>query len=296
MDYLNLIADKQYFINGSHTDGREGCDIEFLVVHHNAGVKQSTEEVGNFWEGSGTSAHYQVEADGTVGQLVHDRDTAYHAGSWNANLRSIGIEHANIAGPSAEVPWDISDETIKYGGYLAGALCYGYNLGEPSWGFNIFPHSHFSATACPFQLRDRYWEQYIAYATAMYNHLANGGTGEPDGDSVSAPTPAPAPVTKSNAELRDDLATILHGTSDPADLNRRVLALIGASNWGDNNFPFGVGFTQQVVGTEIDGIWGENSEECHDDTVIKVQELLGVDADGIVGPDTTNALTRVINN
>ena len=88
MDYRNLIADKQYFISNSHTAGREGHDIDFFVLHHNAGVRQSTEEVGNFWEGSGTSAHYQVEADGTVGQLVHDRDTAYHAGDWNTNLRS----------------------------------------------------------------------------------------------------------------------------------------------------------------------------------------------------------------
>ena len=82
MDYSNIIADKQYFINRSHASGREGHDIEFIVLHHNAGVRQSTETVGNFWEGSGTSAHYQVEADGTIGQLVHDYDTAYHAGSW----------------------------------------------------------------------------------------------------------------------------------------------------------------------------------------------------------------------
>lgn len=297
MDYSNLIADKQYFISGSHSEGREGRDIEFIVLHHNAGVNQSTETVGNFWEGSGTSAHYQVETDGTVGQLVHDRDTAYHAGSWTANLRSIGIENANITGPSADVPWDISDETLRYGGYLLGALCYGYDLGTPEWNVNVFPHSAFFATACPYQIRDRYCDTYLGYAVDMYNHLANGGTGEPNVEGVPARTPAPTPVpAKTNAELREELATALHGTYDPADLNRRALALISASNWGDNNFPFGVNFAQEVVGTEVDGIWGENSEEAHDDTVVKVQQILGVEDDGIVGPDTTNALARVINN
>ena len=98
------------------------------------------------------------------------------------------------------------------------------------------------------------------------------------------------------ADLREELATILHGTSDPADLNRRALALISASNWGGNNFPFDVDFAQQVVGTDVDGIWGDNSEAAHDATVAKIQQLLHVEVDGIVGPDTTNALTRVINN
>lgn len=290
MDYRNLIADKQYFISNSHTVGREGRDIDFFVLHHNAGVRQSTEEVGNFWEGSGTSAHYQVEADGTVGQLVHDRDTAYHAGDWNTNLRSIGIEHANITGPSADVPWDISDATIEYGGKLLGALCYGYDVGEPEWGVNVFPHSRFSATACPFQLRDRYIDTYMAWAKQMYNHLAGNAV-----DPVAPPSPAPL-QTVTYADLREELATILHGTSDPADLNRRALALISASNWGGNNFPFDVDFAQQVVGTDVDGIWGDNSEAAHDDTVTKIQQLLHVEVDGIVGPDTTNALTRVINN
>ena len=41
------------------------------------------------------AAHYQVEDDGTIGQLVWDSNTAWHASNWDANCRSIGVEHAN---------------------------------------------------------------------------------------------------------------------------------------------------------------------------------------------------------
>lgn len=285
MDYSKLIADKQYFINRSYASGREGHDIEFIVLHHNAGVRQSTETVGNFWEGSGTSAHYQVEADGTIGQLVHDYDTAYHAGSWNANLRSIGIEHANITGPNDATPWDISDATLKYGGYLTGALCYGYGLGAPAWGWNVFPHSDFSSTACPFQLRDKYRDLYMGYAVEMYNRLSGGEV-----------APAYAPPAPTTVDRREQLAKVLHCSADASDLNLRALVLVSASDWGGNNFPCGIEFAQDVVGTDTDGIWGENSEEAHDKTVAEVQRILGVTVDGVVGPITATELTRVINN
>jgi N-acetyl-anhydromuramyl-L-alanine amidase AmpD/photosystem II stability/assembly factor-like uncharacterized protein len=40
------------------------------------------------------SAHYVVRSsDGEVTQVVHEKDIAWHAGNWQYNLRSIGIEH-----------------------------------------------------------------------------------------------------------------------------------------------------------------------------------------------------------
>ena len=130
MDYTNLQADRNCILNDargySHMEGRDGIDIRHIVLHHNAGVRQSGETVAKFWERSGTSAHYQVEDDGTVVQIVHDWDTAFHAGDWNENLCSIGIEHANISGAP---DWELSEETIRSGGKLTGALCYGYHLG-----------------------------------------------------------------------------------------------------------------------------------------------------------------------
>lgn len=70
------------------------------------------------------------------------------------------------------------------------------------------------------------------------------------------------------------------------DTRARCYAVAAASNWGGKNFPFGVPFTQVVVGTEPDGIWGDASEEAHDATVEAIQAAVGAEVDGIYGPDT----------
>lgn len=43
------------------------------------------------------SAHYLVCADGTVIQMVRNKDIAWHAGNWGENTQSIGIEHEGRA-------------------------------------------------------------------------------------------------------------------------------------------------------------------------------------------------------
>ena len=73
------------------------------------------------------------------------------------------------------------------------------------------------------------------------------------------------------------------------DTRKRVLAVVSASDWGGNTFPFGVEYTQEVVGTEQDGIWGDASMAAHDRTVEAIQRALGVDDDGVWGPVTQNA-------
>lgn len=70
------------------------------------------------------------------------------------------------------------------------------------------------------------------------------------------------------------------------DTRKRLLAVVSASEWGGGTFPFGVEYTQGVVGTEQDGIWGENSMEAHDRVVEAIQAALGVDVDGVWGPVT----------
>lgn len=75
----------------------------------------------------------------------------------------------------------------------------------------------------------------------------------------------------------------------------RCYALAAASNWGGNTFPFGVAFTQSVVGTEQDGIWGPASEEAHDDTVEAVQSAVGSEIDGIYGPDTNTRVNALLD-
>lgn len=165
-NWENLEPDK-YTLVGPHrfTKGR-ARPVDRIIIHHNAGVRLSSEQVRDLWDNSReASAHYQVEADGTIGQLVNDWDTAWHAANADINARSIGIEHANIGGPPR---WQISDATIDAGAHLVAALCRAHKLGRPVWGQNVFPHSRYTSTSCPHQL-DVGGEDHATYmARAQY--------------------------------------------------------------------------------------------------------------------------------
>jgi len=47
--------------------------------------------------GFAASAHYVVSYGGDVTQMVREKDIAWHAGNWDYNTRSIGIEHEGLA-------------------------------------------------------------------------------------------------------------------------------------------------------------------------------------------------------
>lgn len=168
MDYVNLSADFDIW-SSNFTQGRGGYALKYVVLHHNAGIRMSHQGVHGAFVSNGTSAHYNVDADGSVCQYVHDSDTAYHAGNWAANCQSIGIEHANIGG--ASTGWAISDETVESGAHLTAAICAAYGLGRPEWRGNVFPHSDFFSTACPAALRDELADQYMSRAQYWYDHL-----------------------------------------------------------------------------------------------------------------------------
>jgi endolysin len=76
-----------------------------------------------------------------------------------------------------------------------------------------------------------------------------------------------------------------------ADTCQRVYAVASASKWGGEHFPFGVEYTQAVVGTTVDGEWGDASWEAHDATVEAVQAAVGAVVDGVYGPATNSAVS-----
>ncbi len=168
MDWKNLVADKQMWLTAHFYEGR-AATIDRVIVHHNAG-RLTTEGCYSVWQAREASAHYQVEADGTIGQLVHDRDTAWHCPGQNA--RSIGVEHAN----SGFGPWTVSEATLDAGAHLVAALCLYYGLGRPAWGANVFCHRDFNATACPGELGPggSQHDAYMARAQAWYDAMAGG--------------------------------------------------------------------------------------------------------------------------
>jgi hypothetical protein len=78
----------------NYTDARRPAvhPIRSIVIHDTEGSCAAA--VNTFQNSSAlASAHYLVCLDGTVIQLVHERDIAWHAGNWPINVQSIGIEH-----------------------------------------------------------------------------------------------------------------------------------------------------------------------------------------------------------
>lgn len=120
-----------------HTAGRQGSPITDIVLHWMDGTLATTD--AEFQHGSrGVSAHYGIE-NGVIHQYVSDSDTAWHAGDWPENCRSIGIEHSAQPGRAATA------STIVTSVGLIVAKCHEHGI-DPS---HIYPHQKFFATACP---------------------------------------------------------------------------------------------------------------------------------------------------
>ena len=77
----------------NYSNGRGGNAIDTVVVH----TVQGSYNGCISWfanPAAQASAHFVVRSsDGAVTQMVNEDDTAWHAGNWSVNQRSIGIEH-----------------------------------------------------------------------------------------------------------------------------------------------------------------------------------------------------------
>jgi uncharacterized protein (TIGR03382 family) len=74
-------------------DNRTGSDISYIVIHTMQGSYAGS--ISWFQNcAAEVSAHYCVRSsDGEISQTVREADVAWHAGNWDYNVMSIGIEH-----------------------------------------------------------------------------------------------------------------------------------------------------------------------------------------------------------
>ena len=178
-DWHNLIADEEHILDRHFTPGRGGRDVEYVYLHHNSS-NLSLRGIYDVWLVRQASCHYQVDQNGRVGQYVNDWDTAWQVGDWEANLRGIGIEHANM---TLRPTWLIWPETLNQGSKLCAAICRNKDLGMPVWEKNVFGHSHYFGTECPGALAGSQNALYFERARYWYDNL----------DSELAPNVTPTP-------------------------------------------------------------------------------------------------------
>ena len=123
---------------------------------------------------SGVSAHFGVRVDGTLWQWVEVWETAYHAGDWNVNLESVGIEHedaGNYEDPRPDVLYARSSA-------LVAQLCTEHAIpcARGTGGPGIYDHRQITATACPDALdTDRIiWQAQALITAGKVNALLAG--------------------------------------------------------------------------------------------------------------------------
>jgi hypothetical protein len=127
--------------DSNYTVGREGERVELIVDHWTVVMFEGA--VRRFKDPSSIlSAHYVIGQDGRIAQLVSEDDTAYHAGRYDVNLRSIGIEHE--AGP-AMAP---TDALYAASAELHADIAVRHGL-DLAVGTTVLPHHAIVPTECP---------------------------------------------------------------------------------------------------------------------------------------------------
>jgi len=107
------------------------------------------------------SAHYVVRSgDGHVAQCVREHDIAWHAGDWDHNLRSIGIEHEGWV----DRPGYFTDVLYEKSARLTATICTRYGI--PKDRAHIIGHYEVPGTDHTDPGPDWDWTRYIRLVNA----------------------------------------------------------------------------------------------------------------------------------
>lgn len=130
--------------------------IDFVVIHVTQETFQDARKI--FQDpAKKVSAHYMVaSADGYIGQFVREKDIAWHAGNWDYNTRSIGIEHEGWV----DKPAYFTEAMYRASAALTASVCDRY--GVPKNRGRIIAHSEVSGATHTDPGRYWDWDRYIA--------------------------------------------------------------------------------------------------------------------------------------
>jgi len=120
--------------NYSTADRTHDYPVDMIVIHDIEGSAASG--IQDFQTPNwGASAHYVVGYDGSITQMVREKDIAWHAGNWDYNTRAIGIEHAGFAW----TPGLYTTAEYNASAALAASICSRY--GVPMDRTHVIGHS-----------------------------------------------------------------------------------------------------------------------------------------------------------
>lgn len=145
----------------NYTVGREK-KIDHIVIHYTAGNGDTAENNGNYYMGANrkASAHYFVDEDSVV-LSVRENDTAWHAGNWAMNCRSIGIEMCSRKDENGK--YYIPEKTVQKAVELTAHLMKKHNIPIS----NVIRHYDVTGKVCPapFVENPTQWQEFLSRAS-----------------------------------------------------------------------------------------------------------------------------------
>jgi hypothetical protein len=258
--------------------GRGGNKIEKIFVHHMAG-NLTVRQCGSVFDNRQASAHYGVNGT-AIGQYVDEKDTAWHCGNFKWNQRSIGIELANDAGSKGN--WHVSDATIQTAIKLIADICRRNGIKRLSYtgnmNGNLCMHRWVCSTSCP----GPYLSNQFARIALGVNKILMEGY-KPEKLEVDGEI-GPKSVFRMQEFLGSTMDGIISGQKKEYAKHYPAITAVDF----DDTESICVKKLQWMIGVVEDGIIGPA-------TVKAWQKFLKVSADGIFGPVSAKAWQKYLN-
>lgn len=195
--------------SSNYTAGRTKS-VDRIVMHYTGGNNDTARDNGRYFTGANrkSSAHYFVD-ETTVVQSVPDMDTAWHAGNWDMNCRSIGVEMCSKKDSKGN--YYIPDSTVKRAAELVRELMVKYDV--PITG--VIRHYDVTGKKCPAPMVDNLilWNNFkkmLQVEEKSKGHVA-----------VESPSPWAAEAWQTCADKG-----ILDGTRPTDSITRQELAVV----------------------------------------------------------------------
>ena len=132
------------FIESPNHSSRNGTRIDMVVVHCTEGSLQSTIATFSNPGGRQVSAHYVIDRNGDIIQMVRDTDRANHCRGANEN--SIGIEHVGAESQA------LADDEASASAKLLRWLLEQYDIPRRRIFGHDFAPGRLTETSCPDKL------------------------------------------------------------------------------------------------------------------------------------------------
>lgn len=163
-DYIDRLSATGHVTHESHKKTS-------VTLHHNAG-NLTHDGCLSVWTTRPASAHFDVDAKGSVAQYVKVDEYAWAVGSTFGNETSISIEMADA---SFAPNWEVSETTWKSAARLAAWLFAHVIHARPN-ARNLLPHRHWSSTACPGPWVVKNFNTILVECQKQYDSIMAGET------------------------------------------------------------------------------------------------------------------------